>query len=517
MILQMLNWRVELSQSLYLGFKGDNNANTLTLTTDFTDEYDLKLDVELAEQKNIIQLTKTADKTYSVLLTRDMLGTDGLYKAQIRGTMGDIIKHSNIFYLRIGDSINAADSFPPELPSEFEQMERRLTAINNNPPKATDSGCWDIYNPDTGNYEASDIPLPKGEKGDTGPQGPAGPTGIQGPKGDTGSQGIQGPKGETGPAGADGKAATIKVGTVTEGETASVTNSGTENAAIFDFVLPKASGGDGAGLLLISATPSTEPLPPELPSGYYRLDSDTDYATIDTAVKKGIFPIMVIKSERRTEYIPLVSARNSAFNFAYFEAGITIMVMFPPPETGIDYPVLAEVPFEIDEDLTLKGITTFDVLQGGVIRPEEGGRLNLGENAYIDEKGLCLVNWNAGLYFLRNSSAVSIGRLIDEIIGRPNKTALISPNAQNKYITIQQTLCPNPNICVLIKSISADGTLSQEAGILFTSGTDTKTFEDLTLQISDMRTYYSIKIDNAGDKTYILTFVADEVEPVLPN
>lgn len=30
MILQMLNWRVELSQSLYLGFKGDNKANTLS-------------------------------------------------------------------------------------------------------------------------------------------------------------------------------------------------------------------------------------------------------------------------------------------------------------------------------------------------------------------------------------------------------------------------------------------------------------------------------------------------------
>lgn len=512
MILQMLNWRVELSQSLYLGFKGDNNANTLTLTTDFTDEYDLKLDVELAEQKNIIQLTKTADKTYSVLLTRDMMGTDGLYKAQIRGTMGETVKHSNIFYLRIGDSINAADSFPPELPSEFEQMERRLTAINSNPPKASDTGYWLLYNPDTGNYEASDIPLPKGEKGDTGPQG------IQGPKGDTGPAGPKGEKGDTGAQGAKGdvgKAATIQVGTVTEGETASVTNSGTENAAVFDFVLPKASG--GAGLLIISATPSTEPLPPEIPPEYSRLDSDMDYAAIDTAVKKGIFPIMVIKSERRTEYIPLVSARNSVFNFAYFEAGITIMVMFPPPESGIDYPVLAEVPFEIDEDLTLKGITTFDVLQGGVIRPEEGGQLNLGENAYIDEKGLCLVNWNADLSFLRNSSAVSIGRLIDEIIGRPNKTALISPNAQNKYITIQQTLCPNPSICVLIKSISEDGTLSQEAGILFTSGTETKTFEDLTLRILDMRTYYSIKIDNAGDKTYILTFVADEVEPVLPN
>lgn len=58
MILQMLNWRVELSQSLYLGFKGDNNANTLTLTTDFTDEYDLKLDVELAEQKTLFSSQK---------------------------------------------------------------------------------------------------------------------------------------------------------------------------------------------------------------------------------------------------------------------------------------------------------------------------------------------------------------------------------------------------------------------------------------------------------------------------
>lgn len=482
MILQMLNWRIELSQSLYLGFKGDNNANTLTLTTDFTDEYDLKLDVELAEQKNIIQLAKTADKTYSVLLTRDMLGTDGLYKAQIRGTMGDIIKHSNIFYLRIGDSINAADSFPPELPSEFEQMERRLTAINNNPPKASDTGYWLLYNPETGEYAQSDIPLPKGE---------------------------------TGPAGADGKAATIKVGTVTEGETASVTNSGTENAAVFDFVLPKAS--NGAGKLFISVTPSTEPLPPELPPEYSRLDSDTDYAAIDTAVKKGIFPIMVLKSEREDVYIPLVSASDSGFDFVYSEAGFTATIMFPPPESGVDYPVMIEAPFELDENLALKGITTFDVLEGNLIRPEEGRSLYFGENAYVDETGLCLVNWQADLSFLKNSSAVSIKRTIEEIKGRPNKTALISPNTQNKYITIQQTLCPEPNICVLIKSISADGTLSQEAGILFTSGTETKTFEDLTLQILDIRTLYNIKIDNAGDKTYILTFVADETEPILSN
>lgn len=43
--------------------------------------------------------------------------------------------------------------------------------------------------------------------------------------------------------GVDGKAATITVGTVTEGEKASVVNSGTTSAAVFDFVLPKGDTG----------------------------------------------------------------------------------------------------------------------------------------------------------------------------------------------------------------------------------------------------------------------------------
>ena len=85
----------------------------------------------------------------------------------------------------------------------------------------------------------------KGDKGDTGEQGP------QGEKGDTGEQGPQGEKGDTGaqgPAGNDGKAATITVGSVTTaqpGTCAAVSNSGTPNAAVFDFVIPQGEKGDG--------------------------------------------------------------------------------------------------------------------------------------------------------------------------------------------------------------------------------------------------------------------------------
>ena len=73
---------------------------------------------------------------------------------------------------------------------------------------------------DTGRGYTIDFEIPRGEPGEDGKDG---------------LQGIQGEKGEPGE---DGRSATITIGTVIEGETASVTNSGTETDAIFDFVIP---------------------------------------------------------------------------------------------------------------------------------------------------------------------------------------------------------------------------------------------------------------------------------------
>lgn len=53
-----------------------------------------------------------------------------------------------------------------------------------------------------------------------------------------------GGSGGTGGTGTPGRAATIKVGTVVSGNTASVTNVGTSNAAVFNFVLPKGADAD---------------------------------------------------------------------------------------------------------------------------------------------------------------------------------------------------------------------------------------------------------------------------------
>ena len=53
-----------------------------------------------------------------------------------------------------------------------------------------------------------------------------------------------GGSGGTGGTGTPGRAATIKVGTVVSGSTASVTNVGTSDDAVFNFVLPKGADAD---------------------------------------------------------------------------------------------------------------------------------------------------------------------------------------------------------------------------------------------------------------------------------
>ena len=83
-------------------------------------------------------------------------------------------------------------------------------------------------------------------KGDTGPEGPEGPAGadstVQGPQGPPGADGADSTV--PGPAGV---AATIAVGnvtTLTPGTNASVSNTGTTSAAVFDFGIPKGEKGD---------------------------------------------------------------------------------------------------------------------------------------------------------------------------------------------------------------------------------------------------------------------------------
>lgn len=120
---------------------------------------------------------------------------------------------------------------------------------------------------------------------------PAGATGPQGPKGDIGETGA------TGPAGA---AATIAIGTVTtgaEGSQATVTNSGTPSAAVFDFSIP------------VGATGATGPTGPRGETG------DTGPQGPPGATGNGISSITLVSTVGKVKTYRITMTDGSTFDF----------------------------------------------------------------------------------------------------------------------------------------------------------------------------------------------------------
>lgn len=71
-MLIMTDWYICTPPKFCLGFEGDNEVVALEISTDLTDEWDLKVDVEKSGQKNIIQLQRVG-QVYSALLTASVL------------------------------------------------------------------------------------------------------------------------------------------------------------------------------------------------------------------------------------------------------------------------------------------------------------------------------------------------------------------------------------------------------------------------------------------------------------
>lgn len=138
----------------------DNLSRSLTVAGDIPDGWNWSMLVQAKGSLNIISLSPV-DGGVGVVLTDDMLSLSGYYTMQLRGTQGEVVRHTNTVQVFIPESLSG-DAQWPEVPSEFTQVEQTIIAINNNPPKPGINGFWMIYNPETGEYEESDIPLPGG-------------------------------------------------------------------------------------------------------------------------------------------------------------------------------------------------------------------------------------------------------------------------------------------------------------------------------------------------------------------
>lgn len=288
-MITMSGWTVNVPfEDRKVGYSGENKVSFIEIAlldgdySEFT-TYTLEIAASVA-YSNILELTKSGNSLKVEILESFGL-PDGTIKCQVVGVNEDgAKKKSNTFTLQVIRSINASSKYPPALPSEFSQMEQRIYELNQHPPFPGDSGFWMIWNPDTDQYEQSELPLPEGGvSGATGgyytpsveqtdettmqvsfspskdDMGAVEPVNVTLPRGRDGADGSPGKDGEPGK---DGVSPTASVQQTETGATITVTDStGTTTATVQNGRDgdPGADGKDGEpGADGFSPTVSTE-------------------------------------------------------------------------------------------------------------------------------------------------------------------------------------------------------------------------------------------------------------------
>ena len=110
-----------------VGRNADANFTRLEITGGVAG-WQYKLDLQADDgTKNVLDLINEVG-TLHIDFDGSFALSKGHYRAQLR-SVGDVVWHSNISALVIGQSINAIDAFPAIVPTECAQMEARMTAL----------------------------------------------------------------------------------------------------------------------------------------------------------------------------------------------------------------------------------------------------------------------------------------------------------------------------------------------------------------------------------------------------
>ena len=151
------DWTIEANG--ILAHQHDNLSRRLEVTGDLPDGWDWAMLVQVGEAMDIIPLSPMTGGVGHTL-TEDQLSLSGYYAIQLRGTQGNIVRHTNVIQIFVADSLSGSGKWP-SVPSEFLEVERRIADMNSHPPVPGENGFWTVWDPNTGKYESSAFPLPE--------------------------------------------------------------------------------------------------------------------------------------------------------------------------------------------------------------------------------------------------------------------------------------------------------------------------------------------------------------------
>ncbi len=130
-MLRMKDFRVTVPgrQDELLGYEGEHLARRFAVAVDDPGGWDYRLELRAPGGAADILALEEEDGVLCADLERSALRRAGRLEAQIRGISGERVKRSNVFPLVVGDSLNAEQALPEVQPSEFLQLEQRLSAL----------------------------------------------------------------------------------------------------------------------------------------------------------------------------------------------------------------------------------------------------------------------------------------------------------------------------------------------------------------------------------------------------
>lgn len=141
----------------------DNLSRVLLVEGSLPEGYTWDMLVQVGKNMDIIHLARMEGGVGAVL-TADQLSMSGSYLMQLRGTQGDVVRHTNVIALYIPSSMSGNGQWP-SVPSEFSQMEARMRDLVSHPPVPGGNGYWLVWDVDEQGYVESEFPLPEGTGG----------------------------------------------------------------------------------------------------------------------------------------------------------------------------------------------------------------------------------------------------------------------------------------------------------------------------------------------------------------
>ena len=126
-MIEFNNWQIWADPRLTLQ-QNDHLSRELTVSGTLPEGWDWAMLVQVDGQMDIWPLHRRQSGGVSALLTAQQLGPGGFYRMQLRGTQGEVTRHTNVITIFIPRSL-CGDKQWPVLPTAFSELEQRLLAI----------------------------------------------------------------------------------------------------------------------------------------------------------------------------------------------------------------------------------------------------------------------------------------------------------------------------------------------------------------------------------------------------